>query len=524
MATDPGFGRNSGSRVMVANDDEAPAPVADDDGLLGDVDWARAALVEGPDGRAPHSAGWWAKRLAVPVVLAIAAIVAYSVLRVQTNLEVAAARILEAEGIDTSSLEFDATFRDVEVTGTLPKGVDAATIRSLLEAREGPNGEDIRSATVLATAVLGSIDVVAASDGVTLTLTGSVPDAAHEETLLGAAGESGANVVDQLEVEDRDFAAEDPEGQIRSLAVLLPFLGDSITSGTLTLDDTTLTGALEAVDPATSDRIAELAGPGVTVTSLGNVDTMVTFDGTRVVLDGEVLSTEQATMLSDAAADAVGPTNLVNNLSVSGLGEAVPGSDDRIAGLAALLRNINGFNSADVSMSDTRLTVNGEAFDPDARIPIDAAIADLAETGLRTGGAITLGFELTLQEEIDLLQAELDALQDEIRENVRFDTDSDGLTDVAGATLDHVVEAMNRYTRPVVEVGGHTDSRGNDDHNRTLSQERADAVVAYLAERGIAGERLNSVGHGESQPVADNETDEGQQQNRRVSFTARESF
>jgi outer membrane protein OmpA-like peptidoglycan-associated protein len=67
-------------------------------------------------------------------------------------------------------------------------------------------------------------------------------------------------------------------------------------------------------------------------------------------------------------------------------------------------------------------------------------------------------------------------------------------------------------------VEGHTDSTGNISSNQTLSEERSKAIVAKLVENGIAEDRLQSVGKGQSNPIADNTTDEGRAKNRRVEF------
>ena len=67
-----------------------------------------------------------------------------------------------------------------------------------------------------------------------------------------------------------------------------------------------------------------------------------------------------------------------------------------------------------------------------------------------------------------------------------------------------------------IEIGGHTDDVGDAKTNRTLSKNRAKAVMEYLIAKGIAKERLNSKGYGEENPVADNSTEEGRAQNRRT--------
>ena len=69
-----------------------------------------------------------------------------------------------------------------------------------------------------------------------------------------------------------------------------------------------------------------------------------------------------------------------------------------------------------------------------------------------------------------------------------------------------------------IELRGHTDNQGTKDYNQKLSEARAKAVVDYLVERGIDRSRLTSIGYGKSQPIADNATSEGRQQNRRVEY------
>ncbi len=99
---------------------------------------------------------------------------------------------------------------------------------------------------------------------------------------------------------------------------------------------------------------------------------------------------------------------------------------------------------------------------------------------------------------------------------VNFEFDRDALTVNAKTILDSVSEAMNSATNVRVEVGGHTDAKGTDEYNQALSERRAASVVAYLTWKGIAADRMQSKGYGEAEPIADNETDEGRELNRRV--------
>lgn len=82
--------------------------------------------------------------------------------------------------------------------------------------------------------------------------------------------------------------------------------------------------------------------------------------------------------------------------------------------------------------------------------------------------------------------------------------------------LQELLEYLQWKTDERIEIAGHTDNAGNDAANVTLSQQRADAVKKWLVEKGIAASRVNAKGYGSSQPVADNSTEAGRQQNRRT--------
>jgi outer membrane protein OmpA-like peptidoglycan-associated protein len=103
-----------------------------------------------------------------------------------------------------------------------------------------------------------------------------------------------------------------------------------------------------------------------------------------------------------------------------------------------------------------------------------------------------------------------------VLEGVNFDFDKSDIRPEDHAKLDQDVATLKEWGDIKVEVAGHTCNIGTDDYNLGLSQRRAESVRNYLIDKGIPADRLTAKGYGESQPVADNATNEGRIQNRRV--------
>ena len=99
---------------------------------------------------------------------------------------------------------------------------------------------------------------------------------------------------------------------------------------------------------------------------------------------------------------------------------------------------------------------------------------------------------------------------------VNFKFDSSQIDPSATDILDRAVSALHEASGVAVRIEGHTDSTGTEAYNLLLSQRRADAVRAYLAQHGIAAARLSTSGQGEGHPVDSNDTEAGRFQNRRV--------
>lgn len=99
---------------------------------------------------------------------------------------------------------------------------------------------------------------------------------------------------------------------------------------------------------------------------------------------------------------------------------------------------------------------------------------------------------------------------------ITFAVDSSNIQPQFYSALNNVASTFNKYPESYVDVIGHTDSTGGDAYNQELSERRAGSVANYLSNQGVNRARLAAFGQGETQPVADNNTPEGRQANRRV--------
>ena len=103
--------------------------------------------------------------------------------------------------------------------------------------------------------------------------------------------------------------------------------------------------------------------------------------------------------------------------------------------------------------------------------------------------------------------------------NITFVTAGHDLSADFHAVLDSVILVLQEFDKTIIVVSGHTDSKGSVDYNQALSERRADSVAEYLLDQGVVVARLETIGFGESNPLADNATAEGRSLNRRVELS-----
>lgn len=120
----------------------------------------------------------------------------------------------------------------------------------------------------------------------------------------------------------------------------------------------------------------------------------------------------------------------------------------------------------------------------------------------------------------DLEGAEVERVGEGIKitfhRGIEFAVNSSDLTATTKTNLDDLGRVLNKYDDTNVLIEGHTDSTGKRQYNQDLSERRASSVSNYLKTLGVPQSRLSNVGYGPDQPIADNGSDAGRQQNRRV--------
>lgn len=176
------------------------------------------------------------------------------------------------------------------------------------------------------------------------------------------------------------------------------------------------------------------------------------------------------------------------------------------AKIAALKEEIAG-----ISASTGSRVANAEATAAQAQATTAQAQADAAKA----------------KAEADKLRAQMQAYQMKqtqlgatlVLRDVVFETGRADLKPGAAERLRPLASYLQANPNVRVRIDGHTDAQGSDAYNQALSDRRAASVGAALATMGVTGARIEAVGHGESQPVAENRTPAGRQQNRRVEVT-----
>lgn len=205
--------------------------------------------------------------------------------------------------------------------------------------------------------------------------------------------------------------------------------------------------------------------------------------------------------------------NIIDNLRVS-LGAPQGFTNAALAGLSDLSR----LSTGSLVISDRTVKLSGDAFYEGAANQIRSTLQ----------ARMPQGWQATPEISVRPLSAPVDSavcqrLFSEIlaKGYIRFETAQATIDPDSHALLDQLAAVALRCPTTPVEVGGHTDSDGDEQANMALSQRRAQTVVDYLVAAGLGADRLSAVGFGETRPIAFNDTIEGKTRNRRIEFTVK---
>lgn len=241
------------------------------------------------------------------------------------------------------------------------------------------------------------------------------------------------------------------------------------------------------------DANAALADAGIT-------DVTASSSWAKVSLDGPAGA-------KDAAIAAVGPAiagryflqDGINYAGADGMGDAdAEGADANAEGADANAEGADA-NAEGADANAEGADANADGMDGEGTDGADAN-AEGTDAGVDAAG---LQGQLT-----ELLKIE----------PILFKTNSAQIQSGSTATLDKAAEFIKAAGGAKVAINGHTDSRGSDSANQTLSEHRAKAVLDYLVSKGVDAGQLSSAGFGETKPISDNESAEGLQANRRIEF------
>lgn len=186
-----------------------------------------------------------------------------------------------------------------------------------------------------------------------------------------------------------------------------------------------------------------------------------------------------------------------------------------LAGLDALAYLSNGA----VTVTPDSVRVTGNTGNPDANALISRLFSE------KLGEAERFDIDVTYQEKLDPVaglptpnECEAQIAEMQALRKISFEPGSDTVDAESRKTMDDISELLKRCGPIKLEIGGHTDSQGREVMNQQLSQARAQAVLNGLRTRRVLTSSFSAVGYGETQPIADNGTEEGREANRRIEF------
>ena len=411
------------------------------------------------------------------------------------------------------------TDRTMDITGQAlnPEDHEAALAALSLVP---PSAGIVSSVAITPAAATGeySWSATKAADGIVVS--GYVPDGEIREAIMARAGSIGGGP----DAEDRmRFAAGVPDGVdwMAAAETALSALG-KMTSGTVTVTQGRLDVSGEAIDVEAFRSIQDILNNrlqgGLT---LGTADIGLAhgasytwtarLTGERLALSGLVPSEAFHSEILELIRLKFGSIALDDTTEIAP--DAPQGFE---AAALTALQGLSRLDEAELGIGDGVVSIRGSALNEAGAREVARLMAEDLPQGFAGEAAISADSDGGAQLTAEACQAELNRLT--ASNTILFQTGEAAIQDHSYGFLDRIARIAQRCGQVRLEISGHTDSDGSEADNLALSYRRARAVVDFMTATGIAADRLVAVGHGESRPLASNETDEGKAANRRIEF------
>ena len=224
----------------------------------------------------------------------------------------------------------------------------------------------------------------------------------------------------------------------------------------------------------------------------------------NVVLSGVVPDWDTHDKLLGMAQKEWGEDHVVNRMQIAGLDN----EPKIIEGFEKLVPSLKGVDGGQLMVSPEEAIFSGY-MDPES---------DEGKSFKEKLGGMWPGLKFDLGPKFATADCQTAVNAILAKDKIQFETDSDAIKVESDKLLREVASTLRRCPESSIEIQGHTDADGDDAYNQDLSQRRADSVRVRLLSLGMPTERASTKGFGETSPIADNNTEEGKQKNRRIEF------
>jgi OOP family OmpA-OmpF porin len=360
---------------------------------------------------------------------------------------------------------------------------------------------------------------VAERDNVRVTLWGTAPLPASKARIADAARAA----LNGTEVSDRMGLARGAPPRFDAAVLLLVDQVAKLKDGKIVVSDSAVSLSGMARDLGGREAIAAALKnlpEGFTVAANEVKAPPYVFQANKdpvavtLTLSGYVPDNNVHAALAATAGRKFSNEKIIDNLKAS-IG-APPGFSAAVtAALAALSR----LSTGTLVVSDREVRLSGDALFEVAASQIRAGLAKELPPGWTAKPEVSVK---PAASPVDSTVCQQLFAQNLTKGRIRFEPASASISADSAGLLDRLIEVAMRCPTTNVDIIGHTDGDGDPSFNQTLSEKRAAAVQDYLVRSGLPAERFTTQGYGSSQPIAENNSEEGKLQNRRIEFVVKQ--